>query len=134
MQRPSLRSDWMSPLCQRSSLLFRCVTWSLLLLCLLGFCRSKTCKMVLAFIAMPSRVEQSAKACQRRASSATKFFPEDPDGTRKRFLFQCITSSYAAAVRSEKTFPSSDPHRKAAVCGSGDGHLSSETVVQETGG
>ena len=49
--------------------------WSLVLfvrLQLHGFCRTRACRILTAFMLTHSKLEQSAKACSKRASSWTK--------------------------------------------------------------
>ena len=48
----------------------------------------------MAFNAIPSREDELAKALSRFVISATKVFPNFPDGTLKMFRFQWTTSLY----------------------------------------
>lgn len=60
-----------------------------------GFCSKRIDSTIAAFTAIDSIADLEAKALNNFASSDTKDydFPALPNGTLKRFSFQCTTSS-----------------------------------------
>ena len=74
-------------------------------------------------MAIRSKLELSAYACRRRATSRTNFVPVDPRGGRNKLGFQCITCSYAEQISWQNDSPSFSPQTKLAFSKGGSGQL-----------
>ena len=87
-----------------------------------SFCRASTENTVVDhdLSVMYSSAELFAMDLYSLANSLMKRFRTEPNGTRKRFIFQCTTSLYASFMLSMKVAESTLPQEKEASA-MGDG-------------
>ena len=85
---PSLRSSARSPFSHISKRRLRQVMWSRVLDFAWGFWRSRVGIVMAALMAKASIGDSVAYASKKRASSATNFFPQFPDGSMNRLGIQ----------------------------------------------
>ena len=83
----------------------KCLVWSLDLLVADGFWSMRFGRTMMTFMAIPWKVVPSLKCCNHFVTSLMYSFPVCPDGTKKRFFFHLITSSYMSEIISTNSCP-----------------------------